>query len=75
MIKARCKLVVQTVKHWQHGSREVELATQYDKSLPEDLSFSKATPNGSMKISIDNPAVFDLFTPGREVYVDITSVE
>jgi len=30
---------------------------QYDPNIPEDQRFAKATPNGELKISVDNPAV------------------
>lgn len=64
MTTARCKFQVQSVTHMAYGGRTVKLQTQYDNTVPEDRAFTKATPSGSMEITIDNPAVFDVFTPG-----------
>lgn len=74
MKTARCKFVVRSVEIFNDTYRKVNLSTQYDKSIPEDVAFAKATPCGDMKIDLTNPAVFDVFTPGNEVYVDVTVV-
>lgn len=37
----------------------------------EDNSFAGATPTGSMKMTVDNPAVKGFFKPGRKYYIDI----
>lgn len=73
---ARCKFVVESVTHHAYGSRTVTLGTHYDEKLSkEDRAFSKATPNGKMTVDINNPLVFDLFAPGRKVYIDVSAVE
>lgn len=73
---ARCKFVVESVKLHAYGGRTVRLGTHYDEALSkEDRAFSNATPNGSMEISVSNERVFDVFTPGAKVYVDVTPVE
>ncbi len=71
MNKARCKFTATAV---QDGT--VELTTQYDSALSnEDAAFSKATPWGSMKFGLDNPALDGFFVPGKAYYVDITPAE
>lgn len=76
MTTARCKFTVESVTVYEHGSRTVKLATRYDEALSkEDRAFSTATPNGTMTVDINNPAVFDIFKPGAKVYIDVTSVE
>ena len=73
---ARCKFMVQSSKHYGHGSREIELHTVYDNALSqEDRAFSKATPQGRITLTIDNPGVFEVFQPGKYVYVDVTPIE
>ena len=73
---ARCKFTVASVMLHAYGHRTVELATHYDEALSkEDRAFSKATPNGKMSVEISNPAVFDVFTPGAKVYVDVTPID
>jgi hypothetical protein len=76
MHTARCKFTVESVTHHAYGAREVKLAAHYDQPLSqEDRAFSNATPTGSMTVLIQNEKVFDIFQPGRKVYVDITPVE
>jgi hypothetical protein len=73
---ARCKFIVSSVKHYGHGGREIEMSTAYDNALSqEDRAFSKATPQGKITLTVDNPGVFDVFQPGKAVYVDVTPVE
>lgn len=74
MRTTRCKFTVSSVEIFGYGGRSVKLTTQYDQSLV-DQSFAKATPAGDMRITVDNPAAFDIFVPGKAVYVDITPVE
>jgi hypothetical protein len=76
MMTARCKFVVESVTHYAYGSRQVVLVTRYDEPLSkEDHAFSTATPNGKMTVDINNPRVFDIFTPGAIVYIDIAPAE
>lgn len=47
----------------------------YDESgLDENNTFSKFTPSADLKMSVSNPALFDKFAVGDEVYVDFTKV-
>ncbi len=38
----------------------------------EDNTFAHWTPDGSLKLSISNPAIEGFFKAGRKYYVDIT---
>ena len=53
--------------------QKVKLNADYDSDTPEDQRFQKATPTGSMSLTIDNPAMIDAFKPGESYYVDLTS--
>ena len=76
MITARCKFTVESVTHHAYGGRTVKLTTAYDEPLSkEDQAFSKATPNGRMEVDISNERVFETFTPGKKVYVDVIPIE
>jgi hypothetical protein len=76
MMTARCKFTVESVTHHAYGGRTVSLAALYDQPLSqEDRAFSNATPSGKMEIVIQNERVFDVFAPGKKVYVDVTPVE
>jgi hypothetical protein len=73
---ARCKFIVESVKQYAYGGREVHLQTAYDEKLSkEDRAFSTATPSGSMTVQINNPGVFNVFEPGKYVYVDVHRVD
>jgi hypothetical protein len=74
---ARCKFQVVSVTHYSIGAnRKVRLETRYDEKVAaEDRAFNKSTPSSSMEIDIANPYVFDVFTPGSYVYIDVTPVE
>lgn len=73
---ARCKFVVEAVTHHAYGGRSIKLSARYDEPLSkEDRAFSTATPAGDMTVQINNPAVFDLFQPGKHVYIDVMPAE
>jgi hypothetical protein len=73
---ARCKFTVESVTHHAYGGRSVVLGTHYDEALSkEDRAFSTATPSGKMTVEISNPKVFDVFSPGAKVYVDVTPID
>lgn len=40
-----------------------------------NYAFWKATPTGSMEMTINNPDVFGFFVPGRSYWLDFTPVE
>lgn len=50
----------------------IKLSAVYATGAPEaeNVSFAKATPQGSIEILVDNPEVFGFFEPGREFYVE-----
>lgn len=43
-----------------------------DGTGDEDNTFSRWTPQASLDITIQNPALFGKFTPGDKFYVDFT---
>jgi len=81
MDRVRCKFYVSSVtKHGycvegkpQTSNIEVTLSAVYapkdDKS--ENHKFWTATPSGSMKLQVNNPACFDFFKEGEELYIDV----
>jgi hypothetical protein len=74
MIRAKFKCISETKSAYgQAGSRTVRFQAMYDASLPEDQRFAKATPSGSVEITVDNPAA--QFELGADYYLDFTKVE
>ncbi len=41
----------------------------------EDNSFARYTPNGDLKMTINNPALLDKFQVGEKYYLDFTKAE
>ncbi len=50
---------------------------QYDDTIPEDRRFSEATPDGQLKITVDNPPVIEFWKSrlGKAFYLDFTAVD
>ena len=73
MRSTRCKMRLEGIFKHNYGSGvKVIFHAEYDQSIPEDRSFSKATPSGSAEFVIDNPAVMDMLVIGGRYYFDIT---
>lgn len=71
----RCKFQVTVVELTNDpDTKRVRLDAQYDTSIPEDQSFSKWTPSGSLNAMISNPAALAQLTVGKQFYVDLTEV-
>lgn len=71
----RAKFNVVAVKEFGYGGKEAELSAVYSSGKPEDNEFAKATPSGSIKITVDNPAAKDFLVPGKNYYVDFSEAE
>lgn len=70
----RCKFVCNSVEDFG-GSKKVHLNVVYAPDANgEDANFTKATPWGELKMSIDNPAASTQFVPGKYYYADISEV-
>jgi hypothetical protein len=68
-VRAKFTVSAITDRGW---SKEVELTCQYDQSIPVDQRLQKATPTGSIKMQIDNPAALEQFKLGAQCYADFT---
>lgn len=71
----RAKFTVASVKEFGYGGKEAELNAVYSNGKPEDNEFAKATPSGSIKITVDNPAAKDFLVPGKNYFVDFSLAE
>lgn len=57
----------------ESGSRQYTLTAISDNSTPENERFTKYTPWGELKMTVDNPAI--KLTPGEVYYLDFTLAE
>lgn len=75
MITTRAKFVCQTeTRHgWSADVRTYRFAAQHDTDTPEDRRYAKATPSGSLEITVDKPEV--TFELGKAYYLDFTPVD
>lgn len=73
----RGKFRVQSIKRfqWSPTAVEITLGCEYDQSIAEDQRYSKATPQGSITMTVDNPPASDYLALGKTFYVDFTAVE
>lgn len=75
-MRVRAKFRCSVVEDWGY-SKKVKLNAVYPTeeergTLSENESFNKATPNGELWMTIDNPAAAVQFEPGKEYYLDFT---
>ena len=71
----RAKFVVQSVKTFAYGGREIEASAVTGSTadeIPENQRFHKATPIGTIRMFVDNPPAAEVFKPGMSFYVDFT---
>ena len=74
MVRAKFKFTgIQT--GYNADSRELTFTAQYDETIPEDKRFAKATPNGTFKMTCDNPAANAQFELGKQYYFDISPAD
>jgi hypothetical protein len=71
--KMEAVMVIPPGARYYGNSEDVELLAVYGGSNnAEDNSYAQATPSGSMKLQVSNPAVQGFFKPGKKYYIDIT---
>ncbi len=69
----RAKFIVESVtRTTQGGSTTLRPVTS---GSPENESFYKFTPGGTISLSIVNDPALAQFVPGRQFYVDFTEAE
>lgn len=59
-------------------SKEIKLSAVYEGELgpnEENRRFAKATPNGSLTMTVDNPYASDQFGVGGEFYLHFVPVD
>ena len=71
----RAKFRVGSYTHYEYGGRQFELSAVMDDGTPENERYNTATPNGSLTIRIDNPAVLDFLVPGKSYYLDFSEAD
>jgi len=73
-VRAKFKLTEITTVYWNPSGKKYRFEAIYDSAIPADRRFAKATPNGHLEMTVDNPAAQEQFVIGREYYLDIACV-
>jgi hypothetical protein len=75
-MKIRGKFVVRSHKHFEAHDTYVEIAleAQY-ANTPEDNSYARATPQGTITMTVTVPTVIETMAIGKVFYVDFTPAE
>lgn len=69
----RAKLVLSEVTEMMYSKgKRLHFSCQYDSTIPEDIRFQQATPQGAFDMHCDNPVALEKFKLGAAYYVDFT---
>lgn len=74
-MSVRAKFKCSSITIFEGESREYSFSAVYGKDGTDNAQWSKWTPNGNLKMTINNPACFDKFEVGEEYYLDFTKAE
>jgi hypothetical protein len=67
----KAKFFAESVTHTCYGTEEVKMCAVYSNT-PEDNEFAKATPSGSLTMSISNEKAMGFLKPGKKYFLDFT---
>lgn len=70
----RAKFQVRSVTKMEGGNEQVKMSA-VTNGTPEDNTYSKFTPGGSLEITISNPDLCGKINPGDKFYMDFTKAE
>jgi hypothetical protein len=73
MVRAKFKL--SSIKQYEYGGKQFEFSAVYDDGIEENKRYAKATPSGSLLITVDNPPAAEFFEIGKSYYLDFSKAE
>lgn len=74
-VRAKFQVTEKTSFAWSKDSVRIKLTAQYDRDIPEDRRFAKATPSGEFWMQVDNPSAAEALVLGKTYYIDLTPAE
>lgn len=74
-MSVRAKFRVSEVTMYSETYGKVKLTAVHETDTPENQRFTKATPNGTIEMYIDNPPALEQFKPNKVFYADFTPAE
>jgi hypothetical protein len=75
MPSVRAKFRCNSITIFENDNREYSFSPVYGPDGSANAQWSKWTPSGSLKMTINNPECFDKFEVGQEYYLDFTAAE
>lgn len=69
----RAKMQIQKIE--QHPTLEILTFTAVSNGSPEDNTYSKYTPSGSLTLRVTNPELLGKFKPSEKYYLDFSKAE
>lgn len=75
MVRAKFRLTKITHVDWNKEVRVFEFSAVSDSKTEENKRFTKYTPDGYLKMMVDNPAASNQFELGKEYYLDFSIAE
>ena len=73
----RGKFTLQSITHhsWSPTAQTFKFMAIHDTATEENKRFSKATPSGSLEMTVDNPPAQEFFEIGKAYYLDFSKAE
>jgi hypothetical protein len=75
MVRAKFTLQSITNHSWSPSAQTFKFSAVYDQTTEENRRYSKATPNGSLEMTVDNPPAQEFFELGKTYYLDFSKAE
>lgn len=75
MVRGKFSLQSITQHSWSATAQTFKFMAIHDTATEENKRFSKATPNGSLEMTVDNPPAQAFFEIGKTYYLDFTKAE
>lgn len=73
-MKIRAKFTCNSVERNNFGQEIVKLHAVYG-SGGENAEWAKATPSGTLQLTIDNPGAQGVIQPGQDFFIDLTPAD
>jgi len=73
----RGKFTLQSIQHhsWSPTAQTFKFGAVYDNGTEENKRYAKATPNGTLEMTVDNPPAQAFFELGKSYYLDFSKAE
>jgi hypothetical protein len=71
-VRGKFQLQSSAEHYWSPMLRTLKFAAVSNNDTPENERFHRATPSGTIEMSVDNPAALEQFKVGDTYYIDFT---